>query len=476
MTIHNHLHTNVLNFDLGQHIQEYGPPHYPTKRDPAGHLNEVFWSAFFATFNEIIYENKEDQFYKYGGRIYDATSVHLLREQISSDIMKASQDWPGYGPMAQLCNARHLSGVVTHLKGKVQMEGAFNHRREYIHVDNGVIDLSCSQPKLVSFDPKFVSRNLIPIEFVAGAGCPRFKGELLRPLSADDVEVLQKLFGMFLGGINFLQKILILQGASGAGKSQLAGVARLLLGEVNCEELRTAHLGDRFELARYMAKILLIGADVAGDFLNQPGAHHLKKMTGGDTIGLERKYSNQSCTIEGVFCVLITCNNRLTVRLDGDRGAWSRRLILINYDQKTHTTDVTGFARKLVAEEGPGILNWALEGLEKVNDDVDSMGTILLSKEQKARVGALLDESEGLRLFVTNHITPDPQSDLTTDEIVQKYAGYASDPTRSWTINTKYIQRHLPDIMMQMFKTPTVNRILRNGKNLRGYRFVKFNP
>ena len=78
--------------------------------------------------------------------------------------------------------------------------------------------------------------------------------------------MLQKLFGMFVGGINFLQKILILQGAPGSGKSALAAVARLLIGPVNCEELRTAHLGDRFELARYMSKILLIGADVAGDF------------------------------------------------------------------------------------------------------------------------------------------------------------------------------------------------------------------
>ena len=61
-----------------------------------------------------------------------------------------------------------------------------------------------------------------------------------------------------------------------------------------------------------MSKILLIGADVAGDFLNQPGASHLKKMTGGDLIGLERKYSNHACSIVGVFCILITCNSRLT--------------------------------------------------------------------------------------------------------------------------------------------------------------------
>ena len=69
-------------------------------------------------------------------------------------------------------------------------------------------------------------------------------------MPADDVRlVLQKLFGMFVSGTNFLQKILILQGAPGSGKSEFAAVARLLIGAANCEELRTAHLGDRFELS-----------------------------------------------------------------------------------------------------------------------------------------------------------------------------------------------------------------------------------
>ena len=77
-----------------------------------------------------------------------------------------------------------------------------------------------------------------------------FIDQLLKPLPAAHVRPgLQKLFGMFLSGINFLQKILILQGAPQSGKSVLAAVARLLIGAANCEELRTSHLGDRFELS-----------------------------------------------------------------------------------------------------------------------------------------------------------------------------------------------------------------------------------
>ena len=207
MTIHNQLLSDTMTLDLSALIKKYGAPHFPTKRNPVGTLNEVFWSAFFATLNEILYENREGEFYGYGGKIYDPTSEHLLRQQLTNDILRASQEWLGYLALSQLCNARHLGGVLTHLKGMTQMEGVFSRPREYIHVANGVIELNGASLKLVGFDPKFYSRNLIPIDYKPGAKCPKFIEQLLKPLPADDVPVLQKPFGMFVSGINFLQKI-----------------------------------------------------------------------------------------------------------------------------------------------------------------------------------------------------------------------------------------------------------------------------
>ena len=367
MTTYNRDFTDTANLDLAAFVQQYGPPHYPTRRNPVGSLNEVFWAGFMADLNEMLFENRENEFYRYGGNIYLPMSQHLLLDQVTNDILRAAQGWQGYEPLNQLCNARHLGGVLSHLKGKVQMEGVFNRKRDYVHVANGVIMLNGAKPELVPFSPRLISRNLIPIAYDPSAECPRFIKELLKPLPQEDQLLLQKIFGMFLVGVNFLQAILILQGESGSGKSQLAAVARLMLGEINCAELRTELLGERFETSRFMAKTLLIGADVSGDFMNHPGAHNLKKLTGGDIIDIERKHSNAACSMVGTFPVLITCNSRLTVRIDGDRGAWARRLRIINYQQKTHEKDIPYFAEKLVAEEGPGILNWMLKGLELAN-------------------------------------------------------------------------------------------------------------
>jgi hypothetical protein len=221
MTIQNQLFTDLAKFDLGTHVQEYGPPHYPTERNPVGHLNERFWAALVATHNEVLFENRENDFYRYlpSIGIYEPFTEHLLLDQIANDIWNAAQNWRGYDPLAELCNARHLRGVVSHLKGFVQKEGAFDQRRNYIHVKNGVIDLSSGSPQLIPFDPALVSRNSILVCYDRQAKCPRFQAELLAPLPVEDQLLLQKLFGMYVSGTNFLQKIVILQGAAESGKS-----------------------------------------------------------------------------------------------------------------------------------------------------------------------------------------------------------------------------------------------------------------
>src|SRR5262249_51064309 len=143
----------------------------------------------------------------------------------------------------------------------------FNEPKDFVHVKNGVIKITNGSPTLIGFSPKLISRNSVPIDYVPKANCPRFIVELLKPLPEADSKLLQKLFGMYIYGINMLHKITILEGASGAGKSQLAIVARELIGEHNCAELRVKHLDDRFEIARFLGKSLLMGADVSGDFL-----------------------------------------------------------------------------------------------------------------------------------------------------------------------------------------------------------------
>ena len=65
----------------------------------------------------------------------------------------------------------------------------------------------------------------------------------------------------------------------------------------------------------------------------------------------------------GIFNVLLTCNSRLVVKLDGDRGAWARRILIFLYDQRKHLKSIPNFGHYLAETEGSGILNLWIEGL-----------------------------------------------------------------------------------------------------------------
>ena len=71
---------------------------------------------------------------------------------------------------------------------------------------------------------------------------------------------------------------------------------------------------------------------------------------------------NQQFQLRGNFGMAITCNSKLHVRLDGDVGAWQRRLMVVNYTRPKPQHRIANFADLLIAEEGPGILNWMIEG------------------------------------------------------------------------------------------------------------------
>src|SRR5690606_19784052 len=127
----------------------------------------------------------------------------------------------------------------------------------------------------------------------------------------------------------------------------------------NTANLRTNMLDNRFELAGYAGRTLLAAKDVRGDFLQHAGAAQLKALTGSDSLEAESKFSNERCRLRGDYGILITANSRLRVRLDGDESAWRRRLLLVEFATPPKTR-IPDFAREILKEEGPGVLNWAI--------------------------------------------------------------------------------------------------------------------
>jgi putative DNA primase/helicase len=451
--------------------QLYGEPFYTNDKGAITNVNEAYWAGLHAAENIILHEPDEKTFYRYNHEtgIYEVESADSVRAKLSARMLEASRQANAFD-LQKKRTATTLNSIITHLRGTVEQRGAFAGRRQMIHLANGVIRFNGSDAELLPFSPDYRSRNRSPIAFDEGARCDRFLNELVLPaVHPDDVELLQKFAGMLLLGDNRAQRILILDGEGGRGKTQFANVMQGLVGMQNVTQLRTKHLAERFELFRFLKKTLLVGVDVEADFLSTKGAAVLKGLVGGDWHDAEQKGGTGSFQVQGNFNVLITSNARLRVRLQGDLSAWKRRLTIVRYEAPAPRRKIPDFGSFLIQTEGSGILNWALLGAQKLLSEIpDAGGDLMLSDHQRELVDSLLAESDSLRHFLRDCLVVDEFRNVTVTELVEAYALYC--PERKWrALPITEVQAHLETLMLELFGVTKRHDIKRGERNQRGF-------
>lgn len=465
-----------LNGGDGRLRQLYGEPFYTNEKGALTGINEAYWAGLHASENEILFEKDERAFYAYAGDtgLYAVESDDSIRTKISGRMLEASRQANVFD-LQKRRTAKTLNSVIAHLRGIVEQQAPFAERRKVIHLANGVIVFNGAEAELRPFSPEYRSRHQSPIAFDENAKCERFLNELVLPaVHPEDAELLQKFAGMFLLGYNRAQRLLILDGEAGRGKTQFANVMQGVVGMANVTQLRTKHLAERFELFRYLKRTLLVGVDVEADFLSTKGAAVLKGLVGGDWFDAEQKGGTGSFQLQGTFNVLITSNARLRVRLQGDVGAWGRRLNIVRYEAPPPARKINDFGAYLVRTEGSGILNWALLGAQKVLSEIpDDGGDLKLTARQRGIVDSLLAESDSLRHFLQERVIADSYGDLTVTELVEGYGAYC--PERKWQpLPITEVHNKLEGLMLELFGVTKRHDVKREDKNQRGFSGVKF--
>jgi len=290
-------------------------------------------------------------------------------------------------------------------------------------------------------------------------------------LDADDIELLQRWCGLALIGVNLAQRFVILTGTAGGGKGTLIRVINGIVGATNVGTLRPDMLGERFELGRLLGKSLLYGADVPDNFLNCKGASVLKALTGGDPVTLEFKGSNERPEIICRFNAIVPCNSRLTVHLDGDAEAWRRRLVIIEYRKSKPATVIADLSERILANEGSGVLNWMLEGLDKIRADE---WQLLLTAAQQKVVDDLLLESEADVVFAKECMEKDGTESLTVADSYDRYVDFCNE--RGWTAMAKRkFTNGIGDTVTRLFGLTVRHDVadFQTGKPQRGWKGIK---
>jgi len=445
-------------------------------------VNEQGFAKLYVLATPLVYIPAEKAFYYYN------SSTGLWQMQSKEELL----DHLGLflHEYAEVCciplvetkrNQSVLSSIIKFLSA-ICREPKFFHRsqRTFIHCANGVLELDeQGEWGLKPFSPDYHSRNRCEISYAPGLQALRFLGELLNPLvEKDDVDLLQQYIGQCLTGKNITQSILLLTGSGGSGKGTLANIVEKIVGDGNFTQIRPENIIGRFETSFFMNKTLLTGKESKTSFFTANGMSILKSLVGDDTLRVEIKNSNQHEMIDGVYNVFIVGNPTpfLEFESNEDRSAWYRRLRWVKCKNYKPAVPIADFAGKLIAEEGPGILNWALAGAKTII--LSGSSSMPRSELQAARLDYLFSSADPLTLFLSTALQSNRGTTITGDELFAEFTKFSlAMEWQPWS--QREFQKQIHDAMIRLFQCPLrrdVPRLSAGGKftNRAGFYHVKF--
>lgn len=224
--------------------------------------------------------------------------------------------------------AHYLSGVVSLLRGYLQ-QADWNSDRQLLPFRSGLLNLKTLE--LLPHRPKNYLTWCLPYEFDACATCEPIKKWFAETMDhrADRAKLLLAVVNAVLKGRVDLQHFIELIGPAATGKSTFITLLEAVVGKENCyaTELRQLEK-NRFEMAAIADKRLVVITDAekyAGD------TTHLKAITGGDALRIERKHQQQGVagqpTTKMKGMVVIAANEAIQ-SADYTSGLQRRRLTI----------------------------------------------------------------------------------------------------------------------------------------------------
>lgn len=230
---------------------------------------------------------------------------------------------------------------------------------DLIHVANGVYYLDGRFLPVKSF-----CANRLTVNYNPSAQKPvrwlRFLSELLEP---EDIPTLQEYLGYCLIPSTKGQKMMMILGRGGEGKSRIGLVLKAMLGRsMNTGSIQKVE-SNRFARADLENRLLMVDDDM--DMNALPKTNYIKSIvTAEAAMDVERK-GVQSYQVQ--LCVRFLCfgNGALSSLYDHSDGFYRRQLILTTRNRPADREDDPFLVEKM-CEELEGIFLWCLEGLHRL--------------------------------------------------------------------------------------------------------------
>jgi putative DNA primase/helicase len=232
---------------------------------------------------------------------------------------------------------------------------------------NGLLHLPTKE--LHKPTPHFYGHHAVEFGYDQAAPAPEQWLAFLADLWGDDHEVigtLQELFGYLLTSDTRQQKVFLLVGPKRSGKGTIARILKALLGNANVAGPTLSGIGMNFGLAPLIGKPLAVISDarLSGRTDQHIIAERLLSISGEDHITIDRKHRMAWTGMLPTRFLILT--NELP-RIADASGALASRFIVLTLSASFYGREDHGLTERLLTEL-PGILNWALAGLERLRE------------------------------------------------------------------------------------------------------------
>lgn len=286
---------------------------------------------------------------------------------------------------------------------------------------NGLLDLSTRT--VCAHTPALFNVVSVPFDYHRDAPRPRAWLDFLNSVWPDDktsIALLQEFFGYVLSGATDMQKLLLLIGPTRSGKGTIARLLAELVGRGHVAGPTLASLGTNFGLAPLLGKPVAIIADAR---LGSTPAHtvveRLLSITGEDLLTVDRKFREPwSGRLPTRLLIL---SNELP-RFRDSSAAIAGRMLILQMHRSFLGREDRGLDQRLTAEL-PGILNWALEGLDRLART--GRFTVPASSEDATRL--MMDLASPVAAFVRECCIREPDATVPRDNLYDAWKRWAED-------------------------------------------------
>ena len=265
-----------------------------------------------------------------------------------------------------------------------------------LNVRNGVLDVKSRSCRPHS--PKYFFKYVLDTTFDKSKDCPKWKKFLYEVLSGDDelVTLMQEIFGYtILGGDPFLHKAFVFYGEGRNGKSTVLDILQYLLGSKNYSNVPVGNLDKPFSVVNLDGRL----ANITGELTTGMVASDAFKsaVSGEPLIAAQKGKPEYELPVK---CRFFFASNHLPRFGDSSTGL-QERLVLIPFKRYFKPQERDLHIKDKLKSEISGIMNWALDGLERLLERGDLMPEPRAVQEQKEE---FIEETDSVWAFCQDHV------------------------------------------------------------------------